>query len=129
MVKPLAHAAVFAAYATATILCSCDIDLFGNDSKRLAAGYRLVRTENPHDYALFPPDEASGSVIGEIGWRQPFIIARGWRAKQWQIFDTTTKQRFIIADTERANDPRFSDIQTYDAMDAWQMLKRDQSVW
>ncbi len=117
------------ALAAASILSSCDVDLFGTDAKMLAAGYRLLRTENPHDCALSSPGESGGTVVGEIGLRQPFIIARGWHAKQWLVFDTTTNQRSIITEEERAGDPRFRDIQTHDAMDAWQKLERDRGVW
>ena len=47
-------------------LCSCDSNLFGPESREIAAGYRLKRVNNPNQFALTIPHEEGGLIIDEI---------------------------------------------------------------
>lgn len=129
MILPRCAAIAVALLVVAGALCSCDIDIFGTDTKLIAADYRLKRTENPHDYALFSPEDRFGRLVSEIGWRAPLIIARPWGGKEWDVIDTKAKLRSSITEMERTSDPQYRDIKINDAMDAWELLQRDTGVW
>src|SRR3954451_17478248 len=62
-------------------LSSCDVDVFGFDSKRVAGDWRLLRTES--GFALMPPHKNVGGYVARIGWQKPFIISRTESSLAW----------------------------------------------
>ena len=92
-------------FVATLVLSSCDVDLFGLDTKQIAAGYRLTQAEGGH--ALMAPHENSGPVVIDVGWRNPFIIARSDERKPWKVIDTSTNQKLSISEEQRRTDPRF----------------------
>ncbi len=110
-------------------LSSCDIDLFGFGTKRIAEGYRLIQSEGPDRFALMPPHKDIGSPVTEIGWRRPLIISRYDGSHPWDILDTTTGRQVAISDQQRRSDPAFRDIPVYTASVAWSKLKHWRRQW
>ncbi|MFN2624443.1 MAG: hypothetical protein ABR611_16605 [Chthoniobacterales bacterium] len=112
----------------ALLWSSCDVDLFGLDTKQIAAGYRLTQAEGGQ-IALLAPHENGGPVVIDVGWRNPFIISRSDERKPWEAIDTSTKQKLSISEEQRRTDPRFRDIPVDRADVAWDQLKRSKSQW
>lgn len=110
-------------------LSSCDVDLFGFDTKRIAAGYRLIQTEAINECILMPPHGDVGSSVVELGWRKPFILSRVDEQDHWQVIDTSTKQTLSISEEQRHADPRYRDIPVYTAPAAWDRLKHWRRQW
>jgi hypothetical protein len=114
-------------------LCACDVDVFGLCEKQIARGYRLYHNGDriPDDssdmYSLFLPDEDYGGVIDEVGWKKPLIIAR--YGDKWDIFDTSTKQKVSISDSQRKSDPKFRDIPSFPPKEAWGKLRHWHRQW
>jgi hypothetical protein len=115
----------------ATFLClfSCDTEPFGPDSREIAGGYRLKRVGNPNQFALTIPYQSGGLIIDEIGWRKPFIIARGSGSNYWEAINTARAQRISISDLERKSDPVYQSIPIEPAEVAWTKLDRHKRIW
>jgi hypothetical protein len=108
------------AAAVMAILCclaGCDVDVFGLDWKRLGGGW------------LIPPHQRFGTLVVEIGWRKPLILARADGSNGWDVIDTATRKETTISDQQRKTDPTYRDIPVCRARDAWNQLKRYRSVW
>jgi hypothetical protein len=110
-------------------LCSCDSKLFGPDSRELAGGYGLKRVDDSNQIALRIPNRGGGIVIDEIGWREPFIIARASGSDYWEAMNTARAQRISISDQQRKSDPAYQSIQTEPAETAWAKLNRRKRLW
>jgi hypothetical protein len=115
----------------ATFLClfSCDSEPFGSDSREIAGGYRLKRVGNPNQFALTIPYQSGGLIIDEIGWRKPFIIARGSGSNYWEAINTARAQRISISDLERKSDQVYQSIPIEPAEVAWTKLDRHKRIW
>jgi hypothetical protein len=115
----------------ATFLClfSCDSEPFGADSREIAGGYRLKRVGNPNQFALTIPYQSGGLIIDEIGWRKPFIIARGSGSNYWEAINTARAQRISISDLERKSDPVYQSIPIEPTEVAWTKLDRHKRIW
>jgi hypothetical protein len=115
----------------ATFLClfSCDSEPFGPDSREIAGGYRLKRVGNPNQFALTIPYQSGGLIIDEIGWRKPFIIARGSGSNYWEAINTARAQRISISDLERKSDQVYQSIPIEPAEVAWTKLDRHKRIW
>jgi hypothetical protein len=111
------------------VLCSCDSKLFGPDSKELAGGYGLKRVDDSNQLALTIPNRNGGIIIDEIGWREPFIIARASGSDNWEAINTEHAQRISISDRERKSDPAYRPIQTEAVESAWRKLNRHKRLW
>lgn len=111
----------------ALVFSSCDVDLFGLDTKQIAAGYRLTQAEG--QIALMAPHENGGPIVIDVGWRNPFIISRSDERKPWEVIDTSTNQKLSISEEQRRADPRFQDIPVDRADVAWDQLKRSKRQW
>lgn len=85
------------------VLSSCDVDLFGLDTKQIAAGYRLTQAEGGQ-FALMAPREDSGPIIIDVGWQNPFIISRSDEREPWEVIDTSTKQTVSVSEQQRRED-------------------------
>ena len=127
----IVRSALLSVAAAMGLLClsSCDVDLFGFDSKRIAAGYRLLQTEAIDGCILMPPHGNIGSSVVELGWRKPFILSRAGQDDHWQVIDTSTKQTLSISEEQRHTDPRYRDIPVYAAHVAWDRLKHWRRQW
>jgi hypothetical protein len=110
-------------------LCSCDSKFFGPDTRELAGGYGLKRVEDSNQIALTIPNRAGGIMIDEIGWREPFIIARGSGSDNWEAMDTAHARRISISDHDRKSDAKYQSIETESAESAWAKLKRHKQLW
>jgi hypothetical protein len=110
-------------------LASCDVDLFGLDSKETGGGYRISLHEGPDQYGLFPPGRSPGISITEIGWQNPLIISRDGNGDVWMVTDTRTRQQTSMSDTQRRADRSYRDIPIYSAKQAWHSLKRRRGQW
>jgi hypothetical protein len=124
--RPLVHFAIASALAFG--LSSCDIDLFGLDTKKLAAGYRLTVWEGGL-YALLRPQEDSGSTVIDIGWKKPFIVSRSDEGEPWQVIDTSTNQTLSLSEEQRRTDPKYRDVPIYRADVAWDRLRYGRRQW
>jgi len=110
-------------------LCSCNANLFGPDSRELAGGYRLKRTDDPNQFALTIPYQSGGLIIDEIGWREPIIIARGSGSKYWDVINTAHAERVRVNDAQRNSDPTYQSIPIRAAETAWKDLNRHKRLW
>jgi hypothetical protein len=115
--------------ALSVVMCvvGCDVDLFGLDWKRLGDGYSLVLTEQGDTCAIVAPHESGGTVVTEIGWRQPLILSR--YDKSWDVVDTSTGKHTKISEEQRQSNPTYRGIPIYPARTAWARLKRYKSLW
>src|SRR4051812_39000380 len=92
-------------------LSSCDLDPFGLTRKKIGSGYVLYVGDTQHDFAVLPPGVGFGSIITQIGWRNPYIIAHSNEGDQrWEVFDTSNRTSRLLTDAELRADPKFRDI-------------------
>ena len=112
--------------AISLCLFSCDTE---PDSREIAGGYRLKRVGNSNQFALTIPYQSGGLIIDEIGWRKPFIIARGSGSNYWEAINTAHAQRISISDLERKSDPVYQSIPIEPADAAWTKLDRHKRIW
>jgi len=112
-----------------TCLSSCDVDLFGTNWKQIADGYRLLKSETPHECGVVPPGQDFGSAATEVGWHKPLIIYRGSETKRWTVIDTRTRIEKIVSDNELTSNPAYSEIKVYTADIAWHRLRRYKRQW
>jgi hypothetical protein len=110
-------------------LWSCEGRLFDPGSKEIAHGYRLKRAGDPSEFALLAPYDTGGIIIDEIGWRQPFIIARAGGSQYWDRIDTDHAEHIRISDTERRSNPKYRNIPIENADIAWNHLSPRKRVW
>jgi hypothetical protein len=110
-------------------LCSCDANLFGPDSREIAAGYRLKRVHKSNQFALTIPYEDGGLIIDEIGWHEPLIFARAFGSHYWDVINTARAQHIRISDLQRKSDPISQSIQMKPAEIAWEELNRHKRLW
>jgi hypothetical protein len=119
--------------AVVSVLYGCDVDLFGLDSKKVAAGYRLTQWEAPPYFVLFSPGDKDSEGASEIGWQKPFIIVRDETADRsretWTVIDTSTGQKTRISEEQRNLNPAYREIPVHPARTAWARLKRHRNVW
>lgn len=106
-------------------LCSCS----GPESREIAGGYRLKRADNPNQFALTIPYQSGGLIIDEIGWREPFIIARASGSDYWEAINTVRAQRISVSDFERKADAIYQSIPIEAAETAWTKLNRRKRLW
>jgi hypothetical protein len=111
------------------LLCSCDSNFFGRESKEIAGGYHLKRADNPNQFVLTIPNESGGLIIDEIGWRKPLIIARASGSQYWDVIDTTRTQHIRVSDSQLKSDPIYQSIQIKPAETAWKDLNRRKRLW
>jgi hypothetical protein len=109
-------------------VASCEWDPFGPDQREIAGGYRLKKADNSQ-FALVIPYQTGGMIIDEIGWHQPFIIARGSGSDSWQAINTDHATRILISDEQRKSDPAYRSIQVESAEQAWGTLSRHKRLW
>jgi hypothetical protein len=119
----------YIAFLAAFCLCSCEANLFGPDSREIAGGYRLKQAGNPNQFALTIPYQSGGLIIDEIGWREPYIIARASGSDYWEAIDTAHAQRIRISDQQRKSDPIYQSIPIQAAEIAWKDLNRRKRLW
>jgi hypothetical protein len=110
-------------------LCSCDANLFGPESREIAAGYRLKRVHNSNQFALTIPYEDGGLIIDEIGWQEPLIFARAFGSQYWEVINTARAQHIRVSDLQRKSDPISQSIQIKPAEIAWEQLNRNKRLW
>ena len=110
-------------------LCSCDANLFGRDSRELGGGYRLTRAGNPNQFVLTIPNESGGLIIDEIGWHEPFILARASGSQYWDVVNTAHAQRTRVSDQQRKSEPIYQSIQIKSAEVAWKELNWHKRLW
>jgi hypothetical protein len=110
-------------------LCSCDANLFGPESREIAAGYRLKRVHNSNQFALTIPYEDGGLIIDEIGWQKPLIFARAFGSQYWDVINTARAQHIRVSDLQRKSDPISQSIQIKPAQIAWEELNRHKRLW
>lgn len=110
-------------------LCSCDANLFGPESREIAAGYRLKRVHNSNQFALTIPYEDGGLIIDEIGWQEPLIFARATGSQYWDVINTARAQHIRVSDLQRKSDPISQSIQIKPAEIAWEQLNRYKRLW
>ena len=114
----------------ASVLWSCDMDLFGHDEKKIGPNYALVKVDWPGEFDSGAPDREPSKTlteVTEIGWQKPLILVRG-REKEWRIIDTVSGEVGILADEQRRSQPRYSSIEIYAAAEAWR-LPRKKREW
>ena len=111
------------------LLCSCDSNFFGRDSKEIAGGYHLKRADNPNQFVLTIPNENGGLIIDEIGWREPLIIARASGSQYWDVIDTARTQHLRVSDSQLKSDPAYQLIQIKSGETAWKNLTRHARLW
>jgi hypothetical protein len=111
-----------------TSLGACE-GLFGPESRELAGGYRLKRVGKSSDFALIIPNETGGLIIDEIGWRNPFIVARATGSKFWDVIDTARAEHTRVSDETLKSDRRYQSIQVVAAGKAWDTLSRWKRIW
>jgi hypothetical protein len=112
----------------ALCLGSCDVDLFGTDSRRITRDYSLSLTDGPDHYALQHDRAFITPQLELIGWRKPLILCKT-EEKQWLVVATDTGRQTTISDAERQNNPLYSSIDVRPAPEAWHTLSRHKSVW
>lgn len=110
-------------------LCSCDGNLFGPESREIAAGYRLKRVHNSNQFALTIPHEEGGLIIDEIGWQEPLILARAFGSQYWDVINTERAQHIRVSDLQRKADPISQSIQIKSVEMAWKELDRKKRLW
>ena len=115
--------------AVFVFLCSCDAKFLGPESRELAGGYGLKRVNDSNQLALRIPNRNGGVIIDEIGWREPFIIARASGSDNWEAINTVHAQRISITDRQRRSDLAYRSIQTEAVETAWTKLKRHDRLW
>lgn len=103
--------------------CSCDVDLFGNDTKKIGRNYQLVKVDWPGEFEFSAPDHRQTEVVSKIGWQKPLIIVQAHATDSWKVIDTGTGKRATISEEQRRNDPRYAAIQIYSAAEAWHLPK------
>jgi hypothetical protein len=106
-------------------LCSCE----GSDSREIAGGYRLKRIGNANQFALTIPHENSGRIIDEIGWRDPFIVARSSGSEFWDVINTARAEHIVVSDSQRKSDPIYQSIPIKPAEMAWNELNQSKRLW
>jgi hypothetical protein len=112
-----------------SFLYSCDEDPFGPDSRELAGGYGLRRSDGSNQIVLTIPNRSGAIFIDEIGWREPFIIARTSGSDNWEAMDTAHARRISITDHERKSDRNYQSIQSEPVESAWTKLSRRKPLW
>ena len=117
-----------ATIASLVCLCSCD-KLKGPESRQLAGGYRLKRVRGSNELSLIIPQRSGGLIIDEIGWREPWIMARGSGSKYWEVINTARAERKLVSDEDLRADSNLNSIQTMDAETAWNSLNPDTRIW
>ena len=115
--------------STSLLVASCEFDPFGPDQRELAGGYRLKRADNSNEFALTIPYQGGGLIVDEVGWRQPFIIARASGSDSWQVINTDRAQRIAITDEQRKTDPSYQSIPVESVEKAWPKLGRHKRLW
>jgi len=108
---------------------ACDSKFFGPETRELAGGYALKRGDDSNQIALTIPNRAGGIMIDEIGWREPFIIARAAGSDNWEAMDTAHARRVSISDHQRKSDINYQSIETESAEAAWAKLNRRKQLW
>jgi hypothetical protein len=111
------------------LLCSCDSNFFGRESKEIAGGYHLTRADDPNRFVLTIPNESGGLIIDEIGWHEPFIIARASGSKYWRVINTARAQHIRVSDSQLKSDPIYQSIQIKPVETAWKELNRHKRLW
>jgi hypothetical protein len=112
-----------------SFLCSCDEDFFGPESRQLAGGYGLRRAADSNQIALTIPNRSGAIFIDEMGWHEPFIIARTSGSDNWEAMDTAHARRISITDHERKTDRNYQSIQTEPVESAWTKLSQRKPLW
>ncbi|HJT82448.1 MAG TPA: hypothetical protein VJ719_14735 [Chthoniobacterales bacterium] len=115
-------------FASIVFFCSCD-KLKSPESRELAGGYRLKRVRGSNELALIIPHRSGGLIINEIGWREPWIMARGSGSKYWEVIDTAHAERKLVSDEDLKANSTLNSIQTMDAERAWNSLNPDTRIW
>jgi hypothetical protein len=128
MMHPSFHTRVLVVAVFALSVGSCDVDLFGTDSKRIAHGYFLSLTDGPDHCALKTERDFITPQLELIGWRKPLILCQT-EEKRWLVVATDTGLQTTISDAERQKNPLYSSIELRPAIEAWQSLSRHKSVW
>ena len=111
------------------LLCSCNSNLFGRESKEIAGGYCLKPAGNSKQFVLTMPNESGGRIIHEIGWRKPLIVARASGSQFWDVIDTAHAQHIRLSDRQLKTDPVYQSIQIKPAETAWKDLNRHKRLW
>lgn len=111
------------------VFCSCDSNILGPDSREIAGGYGLKRVDDSNQIALTIPNRNGGIIVDEIGWREPFIIARASGSDNWEAMDTAHAQRVFITDQQRKSDPNYQSIRAEPAETAWAKLSHRSRLW
>jgi hypothetical protein len=111
-------------FVSAVTLCSCDVDLFGSDTKKIGRNCRLVKVDWPGEFVFSAPPDQRPEAVTELGWEKPLVVVRLRDAKEWRVFDTSTGQWTTISDEQRRADPRYAAIPIYAAGDAWSLPRR-----
>ena len=111
------------------VFSSCDANFFGPESRQLAGGYGLKRVDDSKEIALIIPNKRGRIVIDEIGWREPFIIARASGSDYWEAMNTARAERISVSDRERKSNPNYQTIQTEAVETAWTKLDRRKRLW
>lgn len=89
----------------------------------------MKRADNPNQFALTIPNESGGLIINEIGWREPFIVARASGSEYWEVINTAHAQRIRVSDLKRKSDPIYQSIQIKSVEIAWKDLNRSKRLW
>jgi hypothetical protein len=118
-----------AALTASLWLCGCDSNFFGPELKEIAAGYQLKKSKGSNEFALTIPYQSGGLIIDEIGWRKPFIIARGSGSQYWDVINTARAQHTRISDLDLKSDATYRSIETKAPEVAWSDLSRHNPVW
>src|SRR4051812_17737320 len=113
----------------ALLLCSCDLNFFGPDLKEIAGGYRLKKAKDSAEFSLTIPYQSGGLIINEIGWRKPYIIARGSGSEYWDIINTARAEHSRISDRDLKSDATYQSIETRSPEAAWDDLDRKKALW
>ncbi len=113
---------------TGTLVCSCDLDAFGTDSKNIGGGYRLSKWgEGSPGFVLFSSD-GIGESTTDIGWQKPLILVQNRDAEKhpndWIVIDTTTGEKLSITDEQRRTEEKYRAIRIYSAEHAWDLLRK-----
>ena len=106
------------------ILTSCDVDLFGMDTKGVGNGYRLTKVDWPMEFQFADPDGSHAVAVAEIGWRKPLILVREQNTRRWEVIDTATGEHLNITEEQLSSDPTYSAISIRSADDAWHLPRK-----
>jgi hypothetical protein len=106
------------------VLTSCDVDLFGTDTKRVGNGYRLTYTDWPVEYRFAAPDGSHSVPVAEIDLRKPLILVHPQDTRDWDVIDTASGKHFTITEEQRRSDPTYSNISVYSADEAWHLRRK-----